>query len=96
VLKAAFSTAVVAVALAFWAPAIGQEKGSGSSGKQEATISVDRLKFRLRTKSKVDCRTRCRRPISVTDKIYCCAVCLEAQWICTSVSCGCEVPLNKR
>src|SRR5262245_11957970 len=78
---------VVAAALAFGAPALGQETGPASSGKQDATISVDRLKLQLRTKSKVDCRTRCRRPISVTDKIYCCTVCLEAQWICTGLSC---------
>jgi hypothetical protein len=96
VLKASFLTAVVAVALACWAPAMGEDKGSGSSGKHEPTVSADRLKFRLRAKSKVDCRTRCRRPISVTDKIYCCTVCLEAQWICTSFSCGCEVPVDKK
>jgi len=96
VLKAPLFTSVVAVALAFGSPAVGQEKGPASSDRQDATISVDRLKFQLRSKSKVDCRTRCRRPISVTDRIYCCTVCLEAQWICTSLSCGCEVPLNKK
>ena len=94
--RAAFLTSVVAVALAFGAPAFGQEKRPASSGKQDAAISVDRLKFQLRARSKVDCRSRCRRPISVTDKIYCCTVCLEAQWICTRLSCGCEVPLNKK
>jgi hypothetical protein len=94
--KASFFAAVVAVALACWAPAMGQERGSGASGKQEAAISADRLNLRLRTKSKVDCRTRCRRPISVTDKVYCCAVCLEAQWICTGFSCRCEAPLSKQ
>jgi hypothetical protein len=96
VLKASFCTSVVVMALACWAPAIGQEKGAGSSGRQDPTISVDSLKFRLKTKSKIDCRTRCRRPISVSDRIYCCTVCLEAQWICTGQSCRCEVPLNKK
>jgi hypothetical protein len=95
--RTSFSAAVVAVALACWSPAIGQEnKDSGSLAKQESTTSVDRLKLRLRTTSKVDCRTRCRRPISATDKIYCCTVCLEAQWICSGSSCRCEVPLNKK
>lgn len=93
--RASLLTSVIAVVLAFAAPALGQQKGPASGGTQDATVSVDRLKFQLRTKSKVDCRTRCRRPISVTDKIYCCTVCLEAQWICTRLSCGCEAPLNK-
>jgi hypothetical protein len=92
--RASLLTSVIAVVLAFAAPALGQQKGPAGS-TQDATVSVDRLKFQLRTKSKVDCRTRCRRPISVTDKIYCCTVCLEAQWICTRLSCGCEAPLNK-
>jgi hypothetical protein len=94
--RTSFLTSVVAVTLALAAPALGQEKGTASSGKQDAAISMDRLKFQLRARSKVDCRSRCRRPISVTDKIYCCTVCLEAQWICTRLSCGCEVPLNKK
>ena len=93
--RASLLTSVIAVVLAFAAPALGQQKGPASGSTQDATVSVDRLKFQLRTKSKVDCRTRCRRPISVTDKIYCCTVCLEAQWICTRLSCGCEAPLNK-
>lgn len=54
---------------------------------------LKKLEFRLDNLTKSDCSSRCERPLTQTDQIYCCTVCLEAQFICTRIICRCEVPL---
>lgn len=94
-LRGSLFTSALIIALAFGFDAHAQQ-----SGGTDPVIPLEKLKHQFKFQSKnistSDCRTRCRRPITVTDKIHCCTVCLEAQWICTILSCGCEVLLNKK
>jgi hypothetical protein len=69
--------------------------GPAASTSQPDQRTLERLRLRIPPRSKARCDSTCRRPITMTDKIFCCVTCLEAQWICREGSCFCEAQVPR-
>jgi hypothetical protein len=84
---------LVIVAWSDTASSQAQTPGAAFSAQERSRV-VERLKSGFRNAKPAGCQSRCRRPVSVHDKIFCCVTCLGAEYVCSGPAggCFCEVP----